>query len=139
MLHAKRVQRRRPLFSDNLQGCLEGGFLDKFRSLMQAARRPFDLNALHLAGAQEQVVSAVDQDLDQHAVHYRRLDRSGARDLDAAEAAGRRRSSERRRSLEFAERRVGYLPATSGVIRRTVTRRFCSLGPCTGTLSCCSP
>jgi hypothetical protein len=34
---------------------------------------------------------------------------------------------------------VGYLPASSGVIRRTVTRRFCSLGPCTGTLSCCSP
>jgi len=39
----------------------------------------------------------------------------------------------------IAERRVGYLPASSGVIRRTVTRRFCSLGPCTGTLSCCSP
>jgi hypothetical protein len=77
------------------------------------ARRPFDLNALHLAGAQEQVVSAVDQDLDRHAVHHRRLDRSGACDLDAAEAAGRRRRRERRRSLEEftpLEIRHGRLP-----------------------------
>ena len=34
---------------------------------------------------------------------------------------------------------VYCFPASSGVMRRTVTRRFSSLGPCTGTLSCYSP
>ena len=34
---------------------------------------------------------------------------------------------------------VYCLPASSGVMRRTVTRRFSSLGPCTGTLSWVSP
>ena len=34
---------------------------------------------------------------------------------------------------------VYCFPASSGVMRRTVTRRFSSFGPCTGTLSCDSP
>jgi len=64
------------------------------------ARRPFDLDALHLAGPQEQIVGAVDQDAHGEAIHDRGLDGPGLGDLDAAESAGCRRRRERCRSFE---------------------------------------
>jgi hypothetical protein len=69
-------------------------------AIVALARGGFDLDILHLAGTQKQVVGAVDEDAHRKLVDDRRNDRRCARDLDTAEAASRRSRCHRCRSFQ---------------------------------------
>ncbi len=69
-------------------------------AIVRLARGGLDLDAIHLAGPEEKIVGAIDQHADGDAIDQRRIDGCGACDLNAAEAAGRRCSRERRGRFE---------------------------------------